>query len=106
MNRFSTGKYYPTYMFLWADLLAEDAEEARIQGYVDAYQNSKVDKKHFCQPPKSVISRLDDLDLESFTRADTIKANVLKEQVSHIQRDLQDLYNSLNPFLDCSLPKL
>ena len=103
MNRFSTGKYYPTYMFLWADLLAEDAEEARIQGYVDAYQNSKDwIKNTFVNRRRSVISRLDDLDLESFyAKPDTIKANVLKEQVSHIQRDLQDLYNEFK-----SLPGL
>ena len=103
MNRFSTGKYYPTYMFLWADLLAEDAEEARIQGYVDAYENNKDwIKNTFVNRRRSVIGRLDALDLDSFyADPDTSKANVLKEQVSSIQRDLQDLYNEFK-----SLPGL
>lgn len=45
MNRFSTGKYYPTYMFLWADLLAEDAEEARIRATLTPMKTTKTGSK-------------------------------------------------------------
>ncbi len=103
MNRFPTGKYYPTYMFLWADLLAEDAEEAKIQNYVNAYEkNRDWIKNTFVNRRQSIIRRLDLLDLDSFyADPDTTKASLLKEQVSAIQRDLQDLYNEFK-----SLPGL
>lgn len=95
LNRFSTGKYYPTYMFLWADLLAEDAEESKVQGYIDAYEKNKnwiTDS--FVRRRNNIISRLEQLDLKSFYADPTLaKAEVLKEKVSVIQKDLQDLYN-------------
>ena len=95
MNRFSTGKYYPTYMFLWADLLAEDAEEARIQNYVNAYeQNKDWIRNTFVNRRQGIINRLDNLDLDSYyADPDSTKTDILKEQISSIQRDLQSLYN-------------
>ncbi|MFA6720230.1 MAG: tetratricopeptide repeat protein [Candidatus Cloacimonadaceae bacterium] len=95
MNRFSTGKYYPTYMFLWADLLAEDAEEARIQEYVNAYErNRDWIKNTFVKRRQEIIGGLDELDLDSFyANPDTTNANILKAEITQIQNDLQDLYN-------------
>lgn len=95
MNRFSTGKYYPTYMFLWADLLAEDSEDTKIQGYVDAYENNKDwIKNTFVSRRQNIIKRLDELDFDAFYAApNQSKADILKDKVSTIQQDLQDLYN-------------
>ncbi len=95
MNKFSTGRYYPTYLFLWADLLAEEAEDTRVQRYVDAYEaNKDWIKNTFVTKRKAIVQRLDDLDLKAFySKPDQAGAEALKNRVDKIQEDLRDLYN-------------
>lgn len=95
MNNFSTGRYYPTYLFLWADLMAEEAENTRVQSYLDAYEaNRDWIKNTFVARREAIVQRLDNLDLKAFySKPDQAGADALKARVDKIQADLRDLYN-------------
>ena len=95
MNKFSTGRFYPTYLFLWADLLAEEAENTRVQSYLEAYESNKYwIKNTFVSRREAIVQRLEDLDLKAFySKPDQAGADALRARVDKIQEDLRDLYN-------------
>jgi hypothetical protein len=97
LNLFPTGKYYPTYLFLWADLIAESNRHDEVKAYIANYNESRNWIQNVFKPRKAQIStRINNLDLNTYYANPTDQEYmVLETQINAIQKDLQTLYNEV-----------
>lgn len=97
LNLFPTGKYYPTYLFLWADLIAESERHAEVQSYISNYNESRNWIQNVFKPRKAQISnRINNLDLDTYYANPTDQEYmILETRINAIQKDLQTLYNEV-----------
>jgi hypothetical protein len=95
MNLFPTGKYYPTYLVLWADLVSESGDQQKINQYLSSYEENRNWIKNVFVPRKQgIINRLNNLDIEAYYQNPTDDEYlVLESRINTIAGDLQVLYN-------------
>lgn len=97
LEQFPTGKYYPVYLYLWADLVSESDNQDQITRFIDNYNNDRLWLEQTFKPSKQdLIQRINNLDLNSYFQ-DPSEMNylVLDKDISQIQDELQTLYNQM-----------
>lgn len=97
LNLFPTGKYYPTYLFLWADLISESEDREEVTRYLQNYDaNREWIHQEFKPRRAAIVSRIKNLDFETYYQNPTSSEYyALETQIKSIQADLQNLYNEL-----------
>jgi hypothetical protein len=95
LEAFDTGKYYPTYLYLWADLVADGGDFQEVNEYVTNYEQNKLWVASQFRPRKqAIIARLENLNLESYYQNPVDKEyQKLEIEINNIQKDLETLYN-------------
>lgn len=95
LNLFPTGKYYPTYLYLWADVASENNRHEDISNYLQNY-NSNRDwiQNSFIPRKQAIINRINNLNFDRFYQNPTNEEYLVSDnEISAIQNDLQALYN-------------
>lgn len=94
MDSFDIGKYYPTYLYLWTDLISGTDRFSEVDTYFKNYDTNETWlKEHFIPRKSAIIGRVEALDLEHFYNnpsADNYRA--LQSQINSVIADLQTLY--------------
>lgn len=95
INLFETGRYYPTYLYLWADLVSDGESYQEVNEYIAYYEQNKLWVASQFKPRKqAIIARLENLDLESYYQNPIDREyQKLEIEINNIQRDLETLYN-------------
>lgn len=97
LNLFPTGRYYPTYLFLWADLISESEQHSGVTNYVENYNANRVWIHQQFKPRRTaIVERIKTLDFEPYYQNPTrAEYYVLETEINSIQADLETLYNEL-----------
>ncbi|MBW6513567.1 MAG: tetratricopeptide repeat protein [Candidatus Syntrophosphaera sp.] len=97
INLFPTGRYYPTYLFLWADLISESEDHAEVAKYIENYNANRDWIQNTFKPRKAaIVDRIGNLDLNRYYQNVSLaEYYVLESSINAIQADLQTLYNEL-----------
>lgn len=94
MENFDVGKYYPTYLYLWTDLVSGSERYGEVDAYFKNYNaNEAWLNNHFIPRKKAIIARVEAFDLEGFYNDPTQKKyKALEGQIDKVIADLRTLY--------------
>jgi len=94
MDSFDVGKYYPTYLYLWTDLVSSTDRFSEVDTYFKNYDTNETWlKNHFIPRKSAIVGRVEALEIENFYNnpsPDNYKA--LAGQIDSVIADLQTLY--------------
>ena len=95
MDVFDTGKYYPTYLYLWSDLISGTNRFGEVDTYFRNYDTNKTWLQNQFVPRKNaILNRLETLDLDPFyDEPSNQKYQALSLQLDQIAAELQTLYD-------------
>ncbi len=95
LNIFPTGRYYATYLYLWADLLSEGERHAEVKSFIQNYNANRDWIVNTFKPRKAqIIARINNLNLQRYYANPTNQEYLaLETEINNIQKDLQTLYN-------------
>lgn len=95
LNLFPTGKYYPTYLYLWADVASLNDRHEDISNYLQNYNSNRDWIQNSFKPRKlALISRINNLNFDRFYQNPSSAEYLVSEnEITGIQNDLQALYN-------------
>ena len=97
ITQLNLGQYYPLYLYLWADLVAEDGNSTRAEEYINNYKTN-YNWYHFDFKPSkaSILSKLENLDLDHYIQYPSNEVFLhLESQIIEIENDLNLIYNEL-----------
>jgi len=94
MESFDIGKYYPTYLYLWTDLVSGTDRYSEVDSYFENYDTNETWlKNHFIPRKSAIIGRVEALDLEGFYNDPSVdNYRALQGQIDSVIADLQTLY--------------
>lgn len=94
MDNFDVGKYYPTYLYLWTDLVSGSERFGEVDAYFKNYNaNESWLKNHFLPRKKAIIDRVEAFDVEGYYEKPTPKKyKALEGQIDKVIADLRTLY--------------
>jgi len=93
LNVFDTGKYYPTYLYLWADLVSSSERSSEIEAYVNNYKaNRNWVETQFKPRKNAIINRMESINTAPYYEAPTESGyTALATIVDGIKADLETL---------------
>lgn len=96
-ENFNIDRYYPSYLYIWADMSAEDGEYESVSSMLETYNQNRDTIMNVLLPQKkAIISRIDDIDLNAFYRNSTPSEHQkVMDQIESIKVDLTSVYNQL-----------
>ncbi|HPN41068.1 MAG TPA: hypothetical protein PKX36_06045, partial [Candidatus Cloacimonadota bacterium] len=94
MNVFDTGKYYPTYLYLWADMISSGERSTEIEAYINNYRSNRTWVETQFKPRKeAIIARLESINTDSFYQNPTAEGyQALASSIDQVKADLETLY--------------
>lgn len=94
---YNTGTYFPAYLYLYADLSADNQEYDHVLNLIDAYNFTRQTVLNTLLPAKQrVLDRLDSLDLESyFENSDPELLAQMSMTIDQIQGDLTLIHSEM-----------
>ncbi|MDP3113689.1 MAG: hypothetical protein Q8M98_02835 [Candidatus Cloacimonadaceae bacterium] len=94
LNLFDTGKYYPTYLYLWADIIAETERHQEVLRFVGNFGTNKDWIDNQFKPRKAaIIARINAIDFDGYYADPTQdKGQAIETRLNDIQSDLKALY--------------
>lgn len=94
MNVFDTGKYYPTYLYLWADMISSGERSTEIEAYINNYRSNRTWVENQFKPRKeAIIARLESINTDSFYQNPTAEGyQALASSIDQVKADLETLY--------------
>jgi len=96
-ENFNIDRYYPSYLYIWADMAADDGEYDIVVSTLDSYdQNRDKITNRILPNKKAVLDKIQKIDLNAYYK-DPSKAEYQKiiSQVEGIKVDLTNVYNEL-----------
>jgi len=96
-DNYNIDRYYPSYLYIWSDMSAEDGEIDDVQSALASYSQNREDIINRILPNKQrVIGRIQTLDLTKFLATPTqVEYQRLFAQVEDIEAELTTVYNEL-----------
>lgn len=93
-NVFDTGKYYPTYIYLWADLISESERHKEVYDFIDNYDANRGWIDNQFKPRKAaIIARVNSIDFEVYYQDPTPdRGQQIENELLNIKSDLKALY--------------
>lgn len=97
LNLFPTGKYYPTYLYLWADIISESSRHQEVNDYLKNYNVNREWLQNSFRPRKeALVRRIQALSFDQLYQNPTNEEYLaLESEINSIQTDLQTLYNEV-----------
>ena len=102
----NTGQYYPLYLFLWADLTAEDGNLSKTTEYINKYKEIYNWYQYDFKPHKaSIIDKLRNLDLDRYLLYPSDEQLlILENQIIEMENELNLVYNDLKTLTEIISP--
>jgi len=96
-ENFNIDRFYPSYLYIWADMSAEDGEYESVSSMLENYNQNRDQIMNVLLPrKKAVISRVNNLYFNDFYRNPTqAEYDKLSSQIESIKVDLTSVYNEL-----------
>lgn len=97
LENYNIDRYYPAFLFIWADMAADDGEYESALAVLDGYnQNRDVILNRILPNKQAIISRLNTLDLNTFYQnPDKTEYDRIKSTLETAKIDLTNEYNQL-----------
>lgn len=97
LKSYRLGKYYPTFLYLLIDILAETDKHNEALSYIESYRQDLAWLEESFRPRKqALVGEVEALDLKSlYDRPDTLKTKSLVRQIESIQSRLGSLYSEV-----------
>ncbi len=96
-DQYQFDTYYPTYLYVWADMTAEEGQYETVQNTLQSYmQNRDIIMNRLLPQKIAILARVQNLDLDSYyanPSGETYKQ--LASQIDVIKGDLTNNYNEL-----------
>ncbi|MDI3504334.1 MAG: hypothetical protein PWP64_1270 [Candidatus Cloacimonadota bacterium] len=94
---YNTGEYFPSYLYLYADVSADDRDYADVLDLIYAYnENREIVLNGLLPLKQNVLNRLSELDLESYYDNPTqAEFNSLNASINQIMADLTAINNEM-----------
>jgi hypothetical protein len=95
LNNFPLGKYYPTFLYLWADMVSESGKVDEVNAYLQDYAHARDWMHNEFKPRKLMINRqIRDLDFTEYYKRPGEDAYLVEEaKINWIQSSLRALYD-------------
>jgi tetratricopeptide (TPR) repeat protein len=97
ITQLNLGQYYPLYLYLWVDLVAENGTSTSAEEYINNYKTN-YNWYHFDFKPSkaSILSKLENLDLDRYIQYPSNEPFLqLESEIIEIENDLNLVYSEL-----------
>jgi len=96
-ENYNIDRYYPTFLYIWADMTADDGEYESALTVLDSYnQNRDTIMNRILPNKQEIISRINNLDLNAFYLNPTeAEFKELSSTIETAKVDLTNVYNEL-----------
>ncbi len=96
-ENFNIDRYYPSYLYIWADMAADDGEYESVVSTLGSYdQNRGIITDKILPDKKAVLAKIQNIDLSAFYRDPSQSEHKkILAQVEGIKVDLTNVYNEL-----------